>query len=41
MNVVLSRLDPSAKAKADFETGVVRITDHEYETVLGVARQPG
>lgn len=37
MNVVLSRLDPSAKAKADFEVGVVRITEHEYETVLAVA----
>jgi EVE domain len=37
MNVVLSRLDPSAKAKADFDVGVVRITEHEYETVLAVA----
>jgi hypothetical protein len=37
MNVVLSRLDRSAKAKADFEVGVVRITEHEYETVLAVA----
>jgi len=37
MNVVLARLDPSAKAKADFEVGVVRITEHEYETVLAVA----
>jgi hypothetical protein len=37
MEVVLSRLDSSAKAKADFEVGVVRITEHEYETVLAVA----
>jgi len=37
MNVVLSRLDPTAKARADFETGVVRITEHEHETVLAVA----
>jgi hypothetical protein len=37
MKVVLSRLDSSAKAKADFEVGVVRITEHEYETVLAVA----
>jgi hypothetical protein len=41
MNVVLSRLDPSAKAKADFDTGVVRITEHEYETVLAVADSMG
>jgi len=37
MNIVLSRLDPSAKARADFEVGVVRITEHEHETVLAVA----
>jgi hypothetical protein len=37
MNIVLSNLDPSAKARADFETGVVRITAHEHETVLAVA----
>jgi hypothetical protein len=37
MNSVLSRLDPSAKARADFEAGVVRITAHEHETVLAVA----
>jgi hypothetical protein len=37
MNIVLSRLDPAANAKADFEAGVVRITAHEYETVLAVA----
>lgn len=36
MSTVLSRLDPSAKAKADFPMGVVRITPHEYETVLAL-----
>ncbi len=36
MNVVLARLD-SATAKADFDVGVVRNTEHEYETVLEVA----
>jgi hypothetical protein len=37
IKVVLSRLDPAAKARADFEAGVVRITEHEYETVLALA----
>jgi len=37
MNIVLSHLDPAANARADFEAGVVRITAHEYETVLAVA----
>ena len=37
MKIVLAHLDPAAKAKADFEAGVVRITTHEYETVLAVA----
>ena len=37
MNTVLSQLDPSEKAKADFQAGVVRITAHEYETALAVA----
>ena len=37
MNTVLSRIDPSENAKADFEVGVVRITAHEYETALAVA----
>ena len=39
MDVVLLRLDPSAKAKADFDLGVVRITEHEYDTVLAVAAE--
>ena len=38
MSVVLSHLDASAKAKADFDMGVVRITEHEHETVLALAR---
>ncbi len=41
MDAVLSRLDASAKAKADFDAGVVRITEHEYETVLTVAAEGG
>jgi hypothetical protein len=43
MNAVLPRLDPTesnprvqANAKAGFAAGVVRITAHEYETVLAV-----
>lgn len=43
MNAVLPRIDPAglnpyvqANAKAGFRTGVVRITAHEYETVLAV-----
>jgi len=37
MSAVLSQLDPSGKAKADFELGVVRITAGEYATALAVA----
>jgi hypothetical protein len=37
MSTVLSQIDPSKNAKADFQTGVVRITTHEYETALAVA----
>jgi hypothetical protein len=43
MNTVLSRIDPEASdpyvrqnAKAGFQTGVIRITAHEYETVMAV-----
>jgi hypothetical protein len=39
MQTVLDRLDASAKAKADFDVGVVRITDHEYETAVAVAAE--
>jgi len=37
MSTVLSRLEPRGNARADFETGVVRITAHEYETALTAA----
>jgi hypothetical protein len=37
MHAVLSQIDPAENARADFETGVVRITASEYETALAVA----
>ncbi len=37
MSAVLSRLETRGTARGDFETGVVRITAHEYETALAVA----
>ena len=37
MDTVLSQIDPSENAKADFRAGVVRITANEYETALAVA----
>ncbi len=37
MNNVLSKIDPSENAKADFQAGVVRITANEYETAVAVA----
>ena len=37
MNTVLSQIDPAENARADFETGVVRITTNEFETALAVA----
>ena len=39
MSAVLSQLELSDTAKADFEAGVVRITAGEYETVLAVAAE--
>ena len=39
MSGVLSQIDPSENAKAEFEAGVVRITANEYETALAVAAQ--
>jgi hypothetical protein len=43
MKTVVPRIDPEASnpyvqqnAKAGFQTGVIRITSHEYETVLAV-----
>ena len=41
MHVVLGRLDSSAKAKADFDMGVVAIIPHEYETVVALAPSTG
>jgi hypothetical protein len=37
MEAVLARIDRSEGARADFETGVVRITANEFETALAVA----
>jgi hypothetical protein len=37
METVLLHMDPSQKAKADFDRGVVRITATEYKTALAVA----
>jgi hypothetical protein len=37
MSAVLSQIDTSEGARADFEAGVVRITADEYETALAVA----
>ena len=37
MSAVLSQIDRSENARADFEAGVVRITANEYETALAVA----
>ncbi|MEV0796212.1 hypothetical protein AB0I34_00910 [Kribbella sp. NPDC050281] len=39
MRTVLSRMAPSEKARADFQTGVVRITANEYKTALAVATE--
>ena len=39
MSAVLSQMDPSENAKAEFEAGVVRITANEYETALAVAAE--
>ena len=37
METVLSKIDPSEDAKADFQAGVVRITANEYGTTMAVA----
>ena len=37
MDDVLSQIDRSQNARADFDTGVVRITANEYETAVAVA----
>jgi hypothetical protein len=36
MDTVLSQIDSPESAKADFQSGVVRITANEYETALAV-----
>ena len=41
MSTVLSRIDRSGGARADFEEGVVRITANEFETALAVAAEHG
>jgi hypothetical protein len=37
MNAVLSQIDRAGGARADFETGVVRITADEFEAAIAVA----
>jgi EVE domain len=37
MDAVLSQIDRSENARADFERGVVRITANEFETALALA----
>jgi hypothetical protein len=37
MDEVLAQIDRSQGARADFDTGVVRITAAEYETAVAVA----
>ena len=39
MSAVLSQIDRSAGARADFEVGVVWITADEYETAIAVAAE--
>jgi hypothetical protein len=39
MSAVLLQMDPTDKAKAEFDAGVVRITANEYETALAVAAE--
>jgi hypothetical protein len=41
MSAVLSQIDTSEGARADFDVGVVRITANEYETALAVAASRG
>lgn len=39
IDAVLSQIDPAEGAKADHDTGVLRVTLHEYETALAVATE--
>ena len=41
MNAVLSQIDPTENARADFESGVVRITPTEFAAALAVATGRG
>jgi hypothetical protein len=34
VNAVLSQIDPAENAKGDFQASIVRITPHEYRTVV-------
>jgi hypothetical protein len=38
VNAVLAQIDPAENARGDFPEGVVRISPHEYRSVLAVAR---
>ena len=41
VDAVLARIDPAENARSDFAAGVVRITEHEYSTVVALgAQQP-
>jgi hypothetical protein len=40
MEEVLSRIDRSGGARADFTRGVVRITANEYQTTVDLAASP-
>jgi EVE domain-containing protein len=41
VNTVLSQIDPAENARGDFQAGVVRITPHEYQTVLAASADAG
>ncbi len=41
MDAVLAAMDPSENAKGEFDTGVLQITDGEYETAVAVSRRDG
>jgi EVE domain len=37
MDTVLPQIDPAENAKGDFQAGVLRISPHEYQTVLAAS----
>jgi hypothetical protein len=41
IDVVIAATDPTDKAKAEFDTGVLRITPTEYEAAVAVGRRAG